>query len=279
MGGKSSTISTSEPRIGALRIQQSTYGLPLFVVWGANRVPGNLIDYNNFRTIAVTTTTTSGGKGGGGKVKQSDTKYEYYAAPIMALGEGPVASIQTVWRGKTKIVGGALTGSKTTTEVAVIPSNGIVRPAFYGYWTAGVSVARCAGGADATDAALTSGTDYTVAAGVYTFGTAHVGRTVRIVYTWTPPAWMTAADVAAGFTLFRGDVGQAPWSYMSTSYPAKALAYSHTAYVAAQSYRLTDSAEVERIHSSALASPAGVLVTSQHIQLFAARLASFYRRH
>lgn len=245
MGGKSSTISTSEPRIGALRIQQSTYGLPLFVVWGANRVPGNLIDYNNFRTIAVTTTTTSGGKGGGGKVKQSDTKYEYYAAPIMALGEGPVASIQTVWRGKTKIVGGALTGSKTTTEVAVIPSNGIVRPAFYGYWTAGVSVARCAGGADATDAALTSGTDYTVAAGVYTFAAAHVGRTVRIVYTWTPPAWMTAADVSAGFTLFRGDVGQAPWSYMSTSYPAKALAYSHTAYVAAQSYRLTDSAEVE----------------------------------
>lgn len=105
-GGGSSTISTSEPRLGALRVQQSTYGLAVPIVYGRTRVSGNLVWYGDFVAIAETTTTSTGGggggggKGGGGGATQSNTTYTYEAALIMALCEGPISSVNTVWVSK-----------------------------------------------------------------------------------------------------------------------------------------------------------------------------------
>lgn len=101
MGGKSSTISTSEQRILSLQIQQSSYGLALPIVFGQNRIAGNLIDYTDFTAVATTTRTTQGGKGGGG-VTQEDTKYTYEAAVIMGLCHGPIAGIPSWWRDKER---------------------------------------------------------------------------------------------------------------------------------------------------------------------------------
>ena len=50
MGGKSSTISTSEQRILSLQVQQSSQGLTLPVVYGRARVAGNLVWYGDFTT-------------------------------------------------------------------------------------------------------------------------------------------------------------------------------------------------------------------------------------
>lgn len=47
---------------------------------------------------------------------------------------------------------------------------------------------------------------------------------------------------AAGLTLVKGDLSQAPWSYLSTSFPAQAIGYSGIAYVAASNYALSTSA-------------------------------------
>ncbi len=102
MGGKSSTISTSEQRILSLQVQQSSYGLTLPVVFGQNRLAGNLIDYTDFTAIATTTRTRSGGKGGGGKVTQEDTKYTYEAAVIMGLCHGQIAGVVSYWRDKDR---------------------------------------------------------------------------------------------------------------------------------------------------------------------------------
>jgi hypothetical protein len=104
-GGGSSTISTSEPRLGALRVQQSTYGLALPIVYGRTRVSGNLVWYGDFVAIAHTTTTSSGGGGGGkggggGGVTQSSTTYTYEAALVMALCEGQIGGVNTVWVSK-----------------------------------------------------------------------------------------------------------------------------------------------------------------------------------
>ncbi len=101
-GGGSSTISTSEPRLGALRVQQSTYGLAVPIVYGRTRVSGNLTWYDDFVAIAQTTTTSSGGggKGGGGGITQSNTTYTYEAALIMALCEGPISRVNTIWVSK-----------------------------------------------------------------------------------------------------------------------------------------------------------------------------------
>ena len=101
MGGKSSTISTSEQRILSLQVQQSSQGLTLPVVYGRARVAGNLVWYGDFTTYEHKTTTRQGGKGGGG-VKQEDVKYTYEAAVMMALCEGEIKGVTRIWRDKEK---------------------------------------------------------------------------------------------------------------------------------------------------------------------------------
>lgn len=101
MGGKSSTISTSEQRVLSLQVQQSSQGLTLPVVYGRTRVAGNLIWYGDFTAIEHKTETRMGGKGGGG-VNQVDVKYTYEAAVMMALCEGTIKGVTRVWRDKEK---------------------------------------------------------------------------------------------------------------------------------------------------------------------------------
>lgn len=101
MGGKSSTISTSEQRILSLQVQQSSQGLTLPVVYGRARVAGNLVWYGDFTAYEHKTTTRQGGKGGGG-VKQEDVKYTYEAAVMMALCEGEIKGVTRIWRDKEK---------------------------------------------------------------------------------------------------------------------------------------------------------------------------------
>lgn len=74
----STTISTSEQRIGALTIQSSAYGLPIPLFWGQTRITGNMIWYGDFKAIAHTTKQSSGGKGGG--VTTQNTTYTYTTA-------------------------------------------------------------------------------------------------------------------------------------------------------------------------------------------------------
>lgn len=99
-GGGNTTISHEENRINALQVQQSTYGTVVPVVFGTNRVAGNLIDYMDFTAIPHTKTTTSGGKGGGGSVTSTETTYTYEVAIIFALCEGKIAGFGKVWRDK-----------------------------------------------------------------------------------------------------------------------------------------------------------------------------------
>lgn len=99
MGG-TTTISNSETRAEALKLQSSAYGATVAVVHGTTRIAGNLVDYGDFRAIANTTTQESGGKGGG--VRVENTTYTYTANVIMGLCEGPIGGIKHIWRGKAK---------------------------------------------------------------------------------------------------------------------------------------------------------------------------------
>lgn len=126
MGGKSSTISTSEPRLGNLRVQTSMYGLAVPMRWGQVRATANLIWFGNFQAIAITTSTSQGGKGGGG-VTQVDTKYEYKAAGIMSLGRGPIVGIASAWKDKRRFAGETIPGrTETRTISVVVPAGGVV---------------------------------------------------------------------------------------------------------------------------------------------------------
>lgn len=99
MSGGSSVIATSEPRVGALQIQSSSFGLPIPIIYGTCRVPINLGWYGDFQAIAITESKNVGGKGGGGTTQQNTT-YTYKAAVVMLIGEGQIVDIGQVWIGK-----------------------------------------------------------------------------------------------------------------------------------------------------------------------------------
>lgn len=100
MGG-TTTISTSETKAEALKLQSSAYGGTVAVVHGKTRIAGNLLDYGNFKAIPHTDVQEMGGKGGGG-VQTANTTYTYVATVLMALCEGPITDVTAIWAGKTK---------------------------------------------------------------------------------------------------------------------------------------------------------------------------------
>lgn len=111
-GGGGTTIATTEPRIGALNIQTSSYGKTIPLVYGQQRISGNLIWYGDFTPIAHTSTQTSGGKGGGG-MTQSNTTYTYKTALAIGLCEGDIGGIGAVWKDKTRYADLASSGGMT----------------------------------------------------------------------------------------------------------------------------------------------------------------------
>jgi hypothetical protein len=88
----------------SLRVQTSAYGMVLPVVYGRNRVPGNLMWYGDFKAIPHTTSQEVGGKGGGGGTI-TNTSYTYTTSFAFGLCEGAINQIGTVWRDKEVITG------------------------------------------------------------------------------------------------------------------------------------------------------------------------------
>ena len=108
-GGKSNNIeiNNTENKVSALTLQQSSQGLPIPIVYGSTRITGNNLWYGNFLPVAHTSSTSSssggGGKGGGGSSSTTTvttTTYTYTCGIAMALCEGPITSIGSVWADK-----------------------------------------------------------------------------------------------------------------------------------------------------------------------------------
>lgn len=104
-----STASQAPVAISAFSVQTSVYGIVIPKVYGTNRVPGNILDFQDFLATAVTTVTqnpggsSGGGKGGGGSqsTSTSTTTFTYSAAVQIALCSGPIAGIGKVWQDKS----------------------------------------------------------------------------------------------------------------------------------------------------------------------------------
>lgn len=92
------------PQYAGLQLQTSAMGVPVPILWGTQRVSGNLIWYSNFQAIPHVTTSDAGGgggKGGDGSTATSSTSYTYQVAAALGLTEGPItASSNTAWSGK-----------------------------------------------------------------------------------------------------------------------------------------------------------------------------------
>lgn len=97
-GGKASNASQTQQAAG-IRVQTSVYGTPIKIVYGTNRITGNLIWYGNFQ--AHSSSQSAGGKGGGGGGKGSSS-YTYSAAVAIALCEGEIYGIGLTWSGQNQ---------------------------------------------------------------------------------------------------------------------------------------------------------------------------------
>ena len=99
MGGKNTTISTTEQRLTGVALQSSAYGIPIPLVYGTQRVTGNLIWFGDFVATPHTESSKSGGKGGS-STTQSSTTFTYSAAVVIGLCEGPIENISYCWADK-----------------------------------------------------------------------------------------------------------------------------------------------------------------------------------
>ena len=121
MGGNSNSV---DAQLAGVQIQTSLLGQPLPMGWGRGRISCNLVDYIGFKAIPKTTTT---GKGGG-----SSTTYTYTASIILAICEGPITGIRTVYKDSSVFVNGATTAlAQAKLSVAL----GTLTQAPWGYLT------------------------------------------------------------------------------------------------------------------------------------------------
>ena len=240
--GGGQTISTSEPRVGAMRVQQSSYGAVLPIVLGRQRVAPNLLWYGDFTPIAHTSSQTSGGKGG--SVTSTNTTYTYQTALLMALCEGQIAGIGSIWKGKIKLADTAIPDRTihVVGERHAVPGSAPYQVTVNqaANFSANVQVKNLAGTvqANVSPSAPAAASEYSVAAGVYTFHSSAANATRLITYDALIPAHTETALSQTGMTLFAGSMTQSAWSYLSSKHPGEAINYPGIAYVAHGSYPL-----------------------------------------
>lgn len=257
MSGK--TISQSETRIEALKLQSSAYGVVIPFVYGVTRISGNLVWYGGFK--AIPHTTSQGGKGG---VKVQNTSYSYSASVAMGLCHGTISGLPRIWRGK-KLHSGDVTPGQVTTasETYAVPGSGAMSytTAHAANWLALLDVYIVAytaptpqdlvsgGGSGTYDKRkLALGTECKLAAGVLTIlDDALRGETVTIEYQYTSSAITHTALQQLGLSFLPGNIGQAAWTgFASAGAPtAQRLGYSGLALVAGLDYDLGTGAQVE----------------------------------
>jgi hypothetical protein len=123
MGGK--PASTGPTKLNQISVQSSTLGVPLTIGWGRGRVKCNLIWYGGFKAIAQKS-KQAGGKGLGGS--GSTTDYSYTASVILALGEGQIGGINTVYRDKS-----TFSGATALADAGLSLANGAQAQSAWGY--------------------------------------------------------------------------------------------------------------------------------------------------
>lgn len=107
--GQSNQVVT--PRLHSLSLTQSLNGICIPILYGTARLPQNLLQYLDFTSGKP---YQQGGKGLG----KSGSAYEYYAAILGALCQGPISAIGTIYsqNGQLKL--------NSTSETYTVPSGG-----------------------------------------------------------------------------------------------------------------------------------------------------------
>lgn len=253
MGG-TVTLTQQEQRLSDIRVQTASQGVTVPKGWGRYRVSCNLIWYGGFKAVEHRSVTEQGGKGGGGGVRQESVTYTYEAAVIVAIGHGPITGITSAWKGKERKAGQAVTTRrKTLTHTVVVPT--LVGPATHvvtvpssADFAGEVSVMRISDrstdGARRLWSQLQRISQYTQAAGAYTFKSTTPAGTYEITYQVEVAEADTSALGELQMSLAYGTSDQVVWPWLASNHADQALAYPRLAYLYASAYQLTNTAQI-----------------------------------
>ncbi len=98
----SKSAQTVTPDYTGLQVQTAVSALPIPIVYGRYKIAPNVIWYENFQAIPTGSGSSGGGKGlFNSNSGNGTTGYDYTAAVIMALCEGPIVNIDAIWRGQS----------------------------------------------------------------------------------------------------------------------------------------------------------------------------------
>jgi hypothetical protein len=262
-GGGKNALAAKPNLLSALRVQTSSYGQVIPIVYGQNRIAARLIWAGDFQAIPHTSTTKVGGKGlgSGGGNAVSNTTYTYQTAVAMGLCQGPILNIHNVWdtKGKLTLI--------TATVPFTVPGGGggvTVTPPGTGVFHSHRGVGR----ADAFSFSQTDfGSDgsvpfngtqqtpmtqvgsspgagqFTQSGAVFTFSAADAGKVMTITYVYSVPDSNSNGQPQQklSLTLFLGSRPQTPWTYLTSAHPGQDLDYNGIAYVAASAMDLGES--------------------------------------
>ena len=264
-GGGKKALASKPNLLNALRVQTSSYGQVIPIVYGQNRISGRLIWSGDFTAIPHTSTQKTGGKGlgtGGGNAI-TNTTYTYQTAVAIALCQGPVQNLHNVWDSK-----GHLTLLTTSTQFVVPGGGGTFTPPGDGrIFHSGRGVSREDAfsiqasdyGSDGTvtlagnqqnPMALVAGSpaaagEYSLdtSTGVHTFSAGDAGKTMTINYSYSFPDSNSNGQPQQklNLTLFLGERPQTPWTYLTSKHAGQDLGYNGIAYVASSNMDLGES--------------------------------------
>lgn len=113
------------PRLSDLKVQSSSYGVGLPIVYGTTRIAGNMIWSQPI--LETRHKKKSGGKGG----KQKVTTYTYSQSFAIALCEGPITGISRIWANGKLIYNGSLSANSNTSTSSATFKNDTFR-IYYG---------------------------------------------------------------------------------------------------------------------------------------------------
>ncbi len=140
----------AKPDYTGLQLQTSVNTLPIPIVWGQTKIAANVVWYSNFQT-------QGGGGGKGGLFGGSPGAYNYTADLILALCEGPIATIGVIWKDQA---------TYTLAGLGLTFFNGSTPQAVWGYLSS----------TNTAQAIAYQGTAYVCAAGYQLGGSANIGN-------------------------------------------------------------------------------------------------------
>lgn len=262
-GNSNRPISVQQPMLRGYRATTSIYGGVIPVVYGTNRVPGFVLWYGDWKAIAKQQVAY----GKGGPSQAYGDQWNYQAALIIGLCQGPVSGIGNVWYANSELT------LQSASEPYTVPAGGgSYQVANHPNYVGDSGSARhddydvTAHDYGSPEPVTLSGTQYTPmtqvasnpgpgqyaldpATGTYTFSAEDAGKTVTINYTYSVPNSNTNGQPLAivSLSLFEGFLGQAPWGYLSSNHPAEAIGYSELAYLCNATFALDSSGSLPNL--------------------------------